>query len=218
MGTAAPFGLPSRDGAMVLPKQARRWTRFLRLALARWSGPTEVAVDLFTGDRMYVRVPELVGNALYLDGIIEPATSRVLLEWLRPGAVFFDVGAHYGYYSVLAGRAVGPGGAVVAFEPGRDTQDILRRNVHAMANVHVENIAVGDTDGIVTFRDYGVGHSALNTVLEDARVPRGERRRLRAHSYDVTSTRLDTYVASTGWSRTSSNSMPKVRSSPSCVG
>ena len=40
-----------------------------------------------------------------------------------------DVGAHVGYFTLLASRLVGPTGKVCAFEPECHTFDLLRRNV-----------------------------------------------------------------------------------------
>jgi FkbM family methyltransferase len=53
-------------------------------------------------------------------GVYEPAVVQALLPHLRPGAVFWDLGAHVGYFALLAARR---GAEVVAVEP-------LPRNVH----------------------------------------------------------------------------------------
>src|SRR4051812_9741673 len=71
----------------------------------------------------------LDGNVFYLDpddkvmtrkilrwGTWEPVETRLLLEELRPGDSFVDVGASFGYYTVLGSRRVGPDGTVLAFE------------------------------------------------------------------------------------------------------
>ena len=47
----------------------------------------------------------------------EPGTVRWIRETVGEGDVFYDVGANIGIYSVMAGRRVGPTGAVMAFEP-----------------------------------------------------------------------------------------------------
>ncbi|MBC6422595.1 MAG: FkbM family methyltransferase [Hormoscilla sp. SP5CHS1] len=38
-------------------------------------------------------------------------------RYLQKGDVFVDIGAHIGYYSVIAARIVGSAGKVFAFEP-----------------------------------------------------------------------------------------------------
>lgn len=55
--------------------------------------------------------------------------------WLRqhaqPGQVVWDVGAHVGIHALYAGRLVGAGGRVVAFEGWPDNLDGLRHNIAA---------------------------------------------------------------------------------------
>src|SRR5690606_11670793 len=105
------------------------------------------------------------------------------------------VGAHYGYFTLLAARLVAPHGRVVAFEPSRATGELLRRNVAAVSGVVVEPHAVLDRDGTVEIHDFGPRNSALNTVLSTARVPDTERRDLRASTYRVPPVSLDAYAA-----------------------
>jgi FkbM family methyltransferase len=48
---------------------------------------------------------------------------------LRPGNVFFDIGANVGYYSLLGARLVGPRGRVVALEPVVRNVAFLHRHI-----------------------------------------------------------------------------------------
>jgi FkbM family methyltransferase len=83
----------------------------------------------------------------------EPRVVRELAGVLRPGDVFFDLGAYLGPFSLLAARLVGPGGRVFAFEPDPATRALLERNLAAngAANVTVVPCAVGDSAGTVAF-------------------------------------------------------------------
>src|SRR6266540_50134 len=179
-----------------------RWLRHplrhMRTVYDAATGPQEVTCRIFTGQLMRVVVPEIVGTQLSRYGFIEPQVSRVLLQRLRPGMVFFDVGAQYGYHSLVAEELVRPGGKVVAFEPGRGTFRLLSENAERTGNVIVENLAVGAECGTVELHDFGVRNSALNTVRATARVPMDERQRLRSESYPVGSTTVDAYVARSG--------------------
>jgi FkbM family methyltransferase len=65
----------------------------------------------------------------YLRGKAEIAVQRILVERLRPGAVFYDLGANIGLFSLLAARLVGSGGKVFSFEPDAEIAARLRRNV-----------------------------------------------------------------------------------------
>lgn len=51
------------------------------------------------------------------DGIIEPWTTRLVQECLRPGDSYFNAGGNYGYYVALAGVIVGSAGRVITVEP-----------------------------------------------------------------------------------------------------
>ncbi len=61
-------------------------------------------------------------------GIWEPFETSLVLRLLRPGAVFVDVGANIGYFSVLAASVVGAQGTVFAFEPDPENFRLLRAN------------------------------------------------------------------------------------------
>ena len=169
--------------------------RQLRLLFARVFGPTEVDCRLFDSSELRVVLPEIVAADLYMHGAIEPPVTQLLVERLRDGMVFVDVGAQYGYFSLLASRLVGQNGTVIAFEPARGTARLLRHNVGHLDNVVVEEAAVAERTGTVRLRDYGARHSALNTALGTARAPAAERRRLVARSYEVAAVSLDDYLA-----------------------
>jgi FkbM family methyltransferase len=81
-------------------------------------------------------------------GDYEPAFAQALLKLARPGAVAVDAGAHHGYFTVLLAKAVGPDGAVVAFEADPDNAAVVRRNValNDLQNVTVEQAALADRE------------------------------------------------------------------------
>src|SRR5262245_5246427 len=189
------LGRRHRRRARFAQGAAARVTSFLRPLLARLIGPTEVTCELFDGQQLRVALPELVAVDLYRHGLIEPPVTAMLLDRLRPGMVFFDVGAQYGYFTVLASRLVGPTGTVIAFEPSRSAARLLTENVSHLDRVVVEQVAVQAETGTAVLSDFGPRHSALNTVLDNARVPARERRRLSRSTYEVPAVSLDDYSA-----------------------
>lgn len=75
----------------------------------------------------------------------EPLTRRVFADALAPGMTVADVGAHVGYYTILAARRVGPAGTVHAVEPCAETLAFLERNLalNEVTNVVVHPYAAG---------------------------------------------------------------------------
>lgn len=83
-------------------------------------------------------------------GIYEPETSRFLAASLRPGDTFWDLGANAGYHTLMAARAVGPTGHVIAVEPDPRTCEILREQLELnglAANCTIVQAAVSDRSG-----------------------------------------------------------------------
>lgn len=87
-------------------------------------------------------------------GTYEIEKQRALARMAGSGAVVFDVGAHVGFYTLLASRLVGPGGMVVAFEPSPRNLRFLEEHLeqNGCENVRVFAAAVVETPGRVRWR------------------------------------------------------------------
>jgi FkbM family methyltransferase len=103
------------------------------------------------------------------DGSYELEVQRILLERLKPGSVFYDVGANLGFYSLLAARQKAQ---VFAFEPDVQNAESLERHVRLnslAANIEVIRAAVFSTSGFVALepadsaRGHGNAHVGPNT-------------------------------------------------------
>lgn len=66
---------------------------------------------------------------LMLDGYWEIWLTQYLAQAVRPGMTVVDVGANYGYYTLLLADAVGETGRVVAVEPLPDAVRLLAETV-----------------------------------------------------------------------------------------
>lgn len=84
-----------------------------------------------------------------LNGTFEQAESRWVADFLRPDMLVLDIGAHHGYYTLLASKKVGRNGQVTAFEPSPREHRLLTRHVklNRCTNVALEKTALGDEDG-----------------------------------------------------------------------
>lgn len=93
-----------------------------------------------------------------LGGTYEPEQTLLFEKHLKPGGTLFDVGAHAGYYTLVASGLLGPEGRVIAFEPEPGNLKHLRRHVELndCANVTIIASAVGEKEGTARF-EYGTG-------------------------------------------------------------
>ena len=51
-----------------------------------------------------------ISREVCLTGLYEPPVTRVVQHHLRPGGTAVDLGANWGYFSLLAAASVGPTG------------------------------------------------------------------------------------------------------------
>ncbi|MCE2744466.1 MAG: FkbM family methyltransferase [Burkholderiales bacterium] len=99
-------------------------------------------------DDLYFEVPEKL-QKIYTH--FEPLSTKVVCENLQPGDTFLDIGANFGYFSLLAAHKVGSAGRVIAVEASPDVLPHLRKNLSQYKNIELLNCAVGKTKGITEF-------------------------------------------------------------------
>lgn len=105
-----------------------------------------------------------------LDGFAADETEGLfitrLLDSLRPGDVFYDVGANVGVVTMLAARRGGDGVEVQAFEPEPRNFAQLTKNLerNGIRNAHPQQLALGNETGTATLfvaGDVGSGFHSL---------------------------------------------------------
>jgi FkbM family methyltransferase len=131
---------------------------------------------------------------------VEPKVEDAFLALLHPGDVVYDIGANIGWYSLLAARAVGPTGAVIAFEPSVTNAARVQRNatINKLANVTVIPAAVTDQDGWATFLDKGSLEGKLSKADSDAQARRRAKRDQRHKGSSVVPVlTLDSWISET---------------------
>lgn len=111
------------------------------------SGGEPRAVELLLDRSSYSQ--RIMLASLEAGQFYEPEVSYFFASLLQPGDVVVDIGAHIGYFSVLAGRIVGAEGKVFAFEPEpgnyRRLRDHLAQN--GLRQVQSFNVALGSAPG-----------------------------------------------------------------------
>ena len=120
-------------------------------------------VMTFWGDEMTVVIPEHVSLRIFGFGYFEEGLTKMVLEYLKPGDTFFDVGAHFGYFTLLSSSIVGKKGQVHSFEPTSSTFTVLQSNVEGRSNVILNNCGVFSKKMTLPFNDYGIEYSAFNS-------------------------------------------------------
>lgn len=82
----------------------------------------------------------------------ERYTARLLARVLSRHSLFIDIGANYGFYTLLAATQH-PQLEVLALEPVEATFEVLKRNTEllALGNVRPHRLAAGEADGTASF-------------------------------------------------------------------
>lgn len=88
----------------------------------------------------------------YLNNSYEPITTRLIASQISENGIFVDIGAHFGYFSLLAGKS-SKAKRILAFEPTPNTFEILQRNVklNNFQNIELFNLAISDKNGDEAF-------------------------------------------------------------------
>lgn len=145
-----------------LKRYVRHPYRFVRIAFNKWGvGPGDATTQTFFGRSFCVPLSDINALDIFYAGSLRPSEGRVtrfLLNALSEGAVFYDIGANYGFYSALA---IALGARVHAFEPGPVYAYLARNAAEATLN----HLALSDTKGVADFFDTSKGHkSGMSTM------------------------------------------------------
>ncbi len=121
---------------------------------------------------LWIRVNPRTGQNVQ-QGIGEPQVQQALVDHLRPGMTFYDLGANIGYFSLIAARLVGPQGRVISFEADPEIAARLRENLerNSFSHARVEQKAVWSEATTVSFArvdpntspDRGLGHVSADS-------------------------------------------------------
>ena len=100
----------------------------------------------------------------------EEAEWRFVRSFLRKGMTFVDIGAHHGFYTILAAKAVGSEGCVIAFEPSPRERRRLVANLrlNRCKKVKVEPFAASGEEGEAPFFVVGGRQTAFNSLRPPA--------------------------------------------------
>lgn len=126
-------------------------------------------------------------------GEFERAETSFVQRFLLPGMTVVDIGAHHGYYTLLASARVGKSGKVIAFEPSPRERRRLEGHVHLnkCSNVKIEPYALASEDKQAEFFLVEGSEDYCNSLRPPAV-------QADTHTVTVKVTSLDSYISSKG--------------------
>ena len=135
-------------------------------------GNNRVLIRLVGGGRLLVSSDDLsLMPELVTDGEYDAAFTAFLRTTLDPDAVFVDVGANVGLFTVVGALTASGGGRVIAYEPVPQLVELLRANVQLnwlTDRVTIRDVAVAERRGRRPFmfdaRLQGLGGLVLDST------------------------------------------------------
>src|SRR5579863_8914575 len=142
-------------------KLDRLWLNidFMRTHSATYLGDNVSLTHLVDGSPMLVNSNDYYGPLNLINGgRYEEENVEILLSFLEDGAVFLDIGANLGFFSLRIGERLRRHGKVCAFEPHPKLAELARHNVN-----------YNGLSGIVTVYDYGLSRAEGYTEFHFAK-------------------------------------------------
>jgi FkbM family methyltransferase len=97
-----------------------------------------------------------LAREVYFTGQYEPQETALLEALIKRGQTFVDVGAHWGYFTLIASQRVGPTGRVLSIEADPRLFHTLSRNVRSneLAQVDPIRVAAAAEAGLLQMSGY----------------------------------------------------------------
>jgi FkbM family methyltransferase len=129
-------------------------------------------LKLFWGKGMVVYLADSNATALFFLGTLareEIKIIKFLIKILKEDDVFYDIGANYGFYTMLAKEFI-RGGEIHSFEPNPVIFRLLEENCkpNILKNVYLNKTALSDKNGYSEFYDREIGgQSGMSSLIKD---------------------------------------------------
>ena len=152
--------------------------------------------QLFFGQHMKVKLP--AGSDLFLLGakthVSEIRLAKFLINHLESDMHFLDIGAHFGYFSMLAAALTGKNGKVVSLEASKNIYQILSNNTANCTQCKAIHAAAGPSNGTVRFYDFPLLFSEYNTIEKDQYINESWKSSIQAEETEVNMYSLKTLI------------------------
>lgn len=128
---------------------------------------------------------DYLGSTLTADAF-EVAERAFLRRFLQPGMTVLDVGAHHGFYTLLAARQVTAQGRVYSFEPSPREQKAIRLNLrlNRCKNVSIEPFALGSEEASADLYVVNEFNTGCNSLRPPEVTEQTSRARVRIRTLD----------------------------------
>lgn len=165
--TIIPRGAPKLIYIFLLkPKPLRKITNSLLKLLIPHSITFQEGI-------LYLNEKDVVVSGALSLGVYEKFEIATFRQSLKSGMTVLDIGAHIGYYSIIAAYHVGDSGRVFSFEPEPENFVSLQRNISAnnFRNIQSFQYAISNRNGNENFyiaQENKASHTfAKNDTAED---------------------------------------------------
>jgi FkbM family methyltransferase len=120
----------------------------------------------FYGSIMHLAVPS--GMDIYLTGgkthDSEIRLARFLIKNISEGSRFLDIGAHYGYFSLLVAKITGEQGRIVSIEASPANFKNLNQNINGQSNIGAFNLLASKANAEARFYEFPNLYSEYNSI------------------------------------------------------
>ena len=148
-----------------------------------------VFTKTFWDRKMHMVLPEVVSSDICRFGFIEPNVARSIIKFVSKNDVVIDVGAHFGFFTILMAELVGSEGQVHSFEPIPSTFKVLKKNVDYFQNIQINMEAIWKNNDHLYLNDYGLNSSAFNSYRDSRGLIMKHRNRVKVKAIN-----LDEYI------------------------
>jgi len=90
--------------------------------------------------------------------------SKYLVRTLNSESTFIDIGAHYGFFSLLASQIIQePKGMILSYEASAESYKVLEKNVKVHSQIKPNHTAVSHSNEALTFYEFPSKYSEYNS-------------------------------------------------------
>jgi FkbM family methyltransferase len=117
--------------------------------LRKYLAPNLVLPVKLPSGQTWLARNDFLGSHTFCGTGFENNEQLFIKNLLKPGMTVLDIGAHHGFYTLMASHLVGNTGKVISFEPSPREMERLQKHleINKCTNVEVISFALGSSEG-----------------------------------------------------------------------